>query len=82
VKVTVVELAATVTDDGTVSHELLSETATASPPEEAALVRVTVHVEAAPAATVAGLQASAERAAGATSDSEALAEVPLRVAVS
>jgi hypothetical protein len=60
----------------------LSDSATVKPPEGAALVRVTVQVEVAPAATVLGLQLKADRAAGAASDSEALAEVPLSVAVS
>jgi hypothetical protein len=80
-KVAVVALAATVAEAGVVSQELLSDSETANPPLGAALVRVTVQVEAAPAAMVVGLQLSADRATGATSDSEALAEVPLRVAV-
>jgi hypothetical protein len=81
VNVALVESAGTVTEAGTVSQELLSDTVTANPPVGAALVRVTVQVEAAPGARVAGVQLSADRAAGAASDSEALAEVPLRVAV-
>jgi hypothetical protein len=46
------------------------------------LLSVTVQVEVAPAASVAGLQESDARVAGTTSDRDAFAGPPLRVAVS
>lgn len=53
-----VEPAATVTEAGTVSAELLSEIATVRPPVGAALERVTVHEDAPPEVTEAGAQLS------------------------
>ncbi|MBN9662330.1 MAG: hypothetical protein J0H49_29295 [Acidobacteria bacterium] len=53
-----VEPAATVTDEGTVRAELLSEMATARPPVGAALERVTVHEDAPPEVTDVGVQVS------------------------
>jgi hypothetical protein len=53
-----VEPAATVTEAGTVSAELLSEIATVRPPVGAALERVTVHDDAPPEVTEVGAQVS------------------------
>ena len=74
--------AATVFDAGTVKAALLLDSVTTCPPAAATLFRVTVQLEVAPAATVAGLQETVAGATGATSDSEALAEVPFSVPVS
>jgi len=60
VKLAVVEPAATVTEVGTVSAVLLSETATLEPPVGAANDSVTVHVDPLPAVSVAGTHWSAE----------------------
>jgi hypothetical protein len=62
VKLAVVEFAATVTDDGVVSAELLSDMLTAVPPLGAAAESVTVQVEAAPDAKLVGVHWSAETA--------------------
>ena len=80
-KVAEVEPAATVTDAGVVSSALLSDTVTEVPPVGAALVSVTVHVLAALEPRLVGLQASEERATGATRLSVAVRDTPLRVAV-
>ncbi len=58
VKVAKVELAGTVTEDGTLRAVLLDNRETVLPPEGAAWVKVTVHVAVAPATKVAGLHAS------------------------
>ena len=80
-KVTEVAPAATVTEVGVVTSALLSDTATTVPPAGATLVRVTVHVLVAPEPRLVGLQASDERATGATRLSVTVCETPLRVAV-
>jgi hypothetical protein len=54
VKFDVVAPDATVTEDGTLRYELLSETATATPPAGAVRERVTVQVEVAPDAIDVG----------------------------
>ena len=82
VKPALVAPAATVTDPATVKAALLLESVTICPPAAAALLSVTVQVDAAPAASVAGLQESDAGVAGATSDKDALAELPFRAAVS
>jgi hypothetical protein len=64
-KLAVVELVATVTDDGTVSAELLEERATAAPPVGAAAEIVTVHVELAPDVRLVVVHWSAEIVGGA-----------------
>jgi hypothetical protein len=56
-------------------------TATAAPPDAAALVNVTVHVLLAAELRLAGLQASEATWIGATKESDADAEVALYVAV-
>ena len=81
VKVVEVLLAATVTEVGSVSAELLSESATLVPPVGAAWLRVTVQVVEAPELTLVGLQVSAEIAVGATRLRVAVWEAPFRVAV-
>jgi hypothetical protein len=81
VNVVVLPPAATVTAAGVAKETLLSPIETVSPPVGAALFRVTVQVVAAPAGTVDGEQPRVEGTAGATSPSEALAVVPLRLAV-
>jgi hypothetical protein len=81
VKVAEVEPFATLTEEGVVSKELSSESATEVPPEDAALVKVTVQVLVAPEARLAGLQASEETRTGATRLTMVLAELPLYVAV-
>ena len=53
-KVTVDEEAGTVTEDGTVTAELLAETDVATPPVGASAERVTVHAPLAPALRVVG----------------------------
>jgi hypothetical protein len=80
-KVAVVAPDATVTEAGTVKVVLLSEIASAKPPDGAALLNVTVQVLAAPEARLEGLQLSAEGVAGATKVSVLVAEVELAVAV-
>jgi hypothetical protein len=84
VKFAVVAPAATVADAGTVSAALLSEIVTAVPPAGAACDMVTVHVELAPEAILAGVHASDDTVtagAGAVTVTEAVLEVPFRVAV-
>jgi hypothetical protein len=82
VKVVLAPPLATVAEAGTVNAELLLESVTAWPPAGAALLSVTVQVEAAPAASVAGLQESDAGLTGAPSDRDAFAGPPFRVAVS
>src|ERR1039457_2573365 len=65
-KVAEVTPAATVTEVGTVSRELLSERATALPPVGAAWFKVSVQVAAVPELTLVGLQVSAVTSMGAT----------------
>ena len=76
-KVAEVAAAATVTDIGTVSAALLSESVTAAPPAGAALVKVTVQVLEALGPKLVGLQAREETETEATSQMLALAELPL-----
>jgi hypothetical protein len=65
VKVALVLPAATVTEDGTVTELLLSDTVTAAPPVGAAAVRVMVQVLEPAPVKVAGLQLTLDKAAGA-----------------
>jgi hypothetical protein len=67
--------AATVTDDGVVNAELLSEIVTAVPPVGAAADSVTVQVDAAPEAMLEGEHASLETT-GARAWTEMLPPVP------
>jgi hypothetical protein len=60
VKLAAVDPAATVTETGTVSAELLSETVTTEPPDGAAPESVTVQIDVPPEATVVGEHCSAE----------------------
>ena len=76
-KVAVVAAAATVTDAGTVSVELVLVRVTEAPPVGAAWVRVTVQVLEEFGPRLVGLQASEETSAGATRLMLALAELPL-----
>ena len=68
---------ATVTDAGTESAVVLLESVTAIPPEPAACESVTVHVEAAPELRLVGLHESALTAVGASSEIDAVCELPL-----
>ena len=81
VKFADVLLARTVADAGTVSAALLLDIVTVLPPDEAAWLRVTVHVLAEPELTLAGLQANAETRVGATRFKLALCEELPKVAV-
>jgi len=72
---------ATVTEAGVESTELLSEIATARPPEGAAWESVTVQVADALELREVGEQAREVKVAGATRDNAADCEAPLRVAV-
>jgi len=81
-KVAVVLPAATVTEAGTVRAALLSEMATGSPPDGAALLRVRVHVPLELGRRVDGEQLKVEGTASAMRLREALAVVPLRLALS
>ena len=74
-------LAATVTEAGVVSAELLSEKEMAAPPEGAAAERVTVQVLEAPELTVVGEHCRPETTRGAAMVREAEADWPLREAV-
>jgi hypothetical protein len=74
-------LAGTVTDAGTVSAALLLESETVLPPLGAASFRVMVQVVAAPALTLAGLQASTVTTAGSTRLRVVVSKVPFRVAL-
>ena len=80
VKVAVVELAATVTDAGTVSRALLSDTVTVVA-ALGAFDRVTVQVLLAEEFRLVGEQASDVSVPGATKLMVAVCETPLRVAV-
>ena len=80
-KVAVVAAAATVTEAGTVSVALLSESVTAVPPMGAALERVMVQVLVPLEFRLVGEQAREERVTGATRLMVAVLETPLRVAV-
>jgi len=80
VKVAVVELAATVTDAGTVSRALLSDTVTVVA-ALGAFDRVTVQVLLAEEFRLVGEQASDVSVTGATKLMVAVCETPLRVAV-
>ncbi|NWF84226.1 MAG: hypothetical protein HXY18_10390 [Bryobacteraceae bacterium] len=73
--------AATVTEAGTDSSELLSDTDTVTPPVGAAPLRVTVQVLLAPEESVVGAQASVETDSGTISAMEAVWELPFSVAV-
>ena len=76
-KVAEVAAAATVTDAGTVSVELVFDNVTVAPPVGAAWVNVTVHVLEAFWPRLVGLHASEETFTGATRVMVALAELPL-----
>ena len=81
VNVAAVALAATVTDDGTVSSELLSDTVTAVPPEGAALDSVTVHVLFPAEVRLVGVQLSEVSDNGGTRPIDAVFETLPKVAV-
>ncbi len=76
-----VEPAATVTEAGVVSSELLSESVIKDPPAGAAAVSVTVQVLVVWEARLVGVQASEDKAAVATRFTVAILEAPLIVAV-
>jgi hypothetical protein len=80
-KVAVDEEAGTVTEDGTDTAELLSESDTVTPPFGATAERVTVQVPLAPALRSVGLQARAETSTELTRFKVAVCEVPFNVAV-
>src|SRR5690242_18528356 len=80
-KVALVAPAAIVTDAGTVNFPLLLASVTTAPPATAADERFTVHVVAAPEARLAGAQDNEVSAAGGTSATVAVCEMPLYVAV-
>jgi hypothetical protein len=82
VKVALAAPSATVAEAGTVRAALLLESVTICPPAAATLLSVSVQVDAAPAASVAGLQETDAGVTGAASDSDALAVLPFSVAVS
>ena len=77
VKVADVDVAATVTDAGTVSVELLLDRLTAAPPAGAGWVKVTVHVLEALELRLLGLQDTAETDTVATRFTVVLAELLL-----
>ena len=82
VNVTVVAAAGTVTDVGTVSKALLLESETSDPPAGAAPESVTVQVEAALLARLAGAQTRLVRVmVGATNEIVAVLGTPAKVAV-
>ena len=81
VKVVLEEPAPTVTEAGTVRAATLLESDIAAPPEPAAADNVTVQVEVAPAARLAGAQDNELRTTGANSESESRLGTPLSVAV-
>jgi hypothetical protein len=76
-KVAEVEAARTVTEEGTVSNELLEDKATTTPPAGAAPDSVTVHESVALEVRLDVLQLKEESLAGATRDSVLLADVLL-----
>ena len=73
--------AATFTDAGTPSVELLVETGTLTPPDGAGAERVTVQMEDAPASRVVALQVNAEMSKASVRLKVMLWEVPPNVAV-
>ena len=77
VKVAVVAPAATVTEAGTVSEELLLASVTLEPPVGAVSVRVTVQAPAVFCPRLVGLQANEEMSTGATRPIVTLAELLL-----
>jgi hypothetical protein len=82
VKLAEVEPPGTRTDAGTVNSELLLEMATVAPPAGAAWVNVTAHAVEVPVVRVESEQFNPDRAGrGASSESVAWAELPLRLAV-
>jgi len=81
VNVAVVAFAATVTEDGVVNNELLSDSVTVVPPVGAAELSVTVHVLVPLELTVVGLHASDDNVTGGASVTVAVFETPLSVAV-
>ena len=81
VKVVLEEPAATVTEAGTVRAATLLESDTAAAGTRCAADNVTVQVEVAPAARLAGAQDNELRTTGANSESEAVWEAPFSVAV-
>jgi hypothetical protein len=82
VKLAEIAPAATVTDAGTVSSELLELNATLDPPAGAAALSVTVHAPAAPDARLVGLHFTADTVASvAVNAIEADCELLLSVAV-
>jgi hypothetical protein len=81
VTVTLVELAGTVTDEGTVRAELDALNVATNPPEGAAADKESVQEVDAPEATVEGEQVTDDTNTGATRVSVALAELPLSEAV-
>ena len=80
-KAAVDEEAGTITEDGTVTAELLSESDTVTPPFGATAERVTVQVPLAPALRSVGLHASAETSTELTKFKVAVWDVPFNVAV-
>jgi hypothetical protein len=83
VKLAVVAPDGTVTEDGTLRAELLSETATEAPPVGATLDSVTAQLEVAPDAIVAGAHCSDETftVVGGVTVNEAVLELPFSDAV-
>jgi len=81
VKLVVVAPAATVTEVGTVSAALLSETATLEPPVGAAWDNVTVQVALPPEMTVAGVHCKVVTVTGGVTVTSEVAEPPFREAV-
>ena len=81
VKVAVVAAAATATEAGTVNSALLLESETDDPPVGAALERVTVQVEVAALARLAGVQANVDTVTGALRFRVAVREDPFKVPV-
>jgi hypothetical protein len=83
VKFAVAAPAPTLTEDGTLSAELLSESATETPPVGAALDNVTAQLEVAPDAIVVGEHCSDETftLAGGVTVIDAVLELPFSEAV-
>jgi len=77
VKLVVVEPLVTVTVPGTVNAARLLDSVTATPPEPAAVDRVTVHADVPPELRLVGAQESWLTAAGAIRDREVVCELPL-----
>jgi hypothetical protein len=76
-----VEPAATVTAEGAVRYELLSDKETVSPPVGAAAVSVTVQTLLPPDLRLVGEQASEARAAGGVRLTIAVVDAPFKLAV-